>query len=176
MTKTLLNLAETWYVEIAGGATPHTFDIGVTAQARPLNGKLTLHTFLDRDGHVVDEALMPIAETTPNTIRLEGLELGGQVTFAFQASPRMVPLEFDFAVDGRPAEAVTYLGEDLARPEAMPFKEKSGRLGTALGSPAARPEAPYILVWRTGSMFEPGTQVELGKDTERQLRALGYIQ
>jgi arylsulfatase A-like enzyme len=176
MTKTLLSLAETWYIEVAGGTTPHTFDITVTAQTRPINGKFTMHTFLDRDGHVVDDALMPVAGNTPNVIRLSGLELGGRVTLAFQAAPRMVPVEFNFAMDGRPADTVTYLGEDLARPGSMPFKEKGGKVGTSVGAPANRPDEPYIMVWHTGSMFEPGTQVELGEDTERQLRALGYIQ
>jgi arylsulfatase A-like enzyme len=176
MIKTLLSLSETWYIEIAGGTDSHTFDIALTVPSRPINGSFTMHAFLDRDGHILDDARLPVAENAQNIIRVEGLELGGQVTLAFQAAPRMVPVGFDFAMDGRPAGDVTYLGEDLAKPETMPFNEKGGRFGTSAGAPATRPQPPYILLWRTDTRFEAGTQVELGEDTKRQLKALGYIQ
>jgi arylsulfatase A-like enzyme len=176
MIKTLLSMTETWYVEIAGGKDHHTFDVAVAVPDRPINGNFTMHAFLDRDGALVDDSRLPVTEASENVIRLEGLDLGGLLTLAFKAFPKMVPVRFDFLVDGRPAGDITYLGEDLAKAEEMPFEEKGGRFGESEGIPATRPQPPYILLWRTGTKFEEGTQVELGEDTKRQLKALGYIQ
>lgn len=174
--KTLLSLSDTWYLEVAGGRDSHIFDISVTVPDRPINGKFTMHTFLDRDGHLIDGDRLPVVQADNNAIRLENLELGGLVTLAFNTAPGMVPVGFDFAIDGKPAREITYLGGDLVQPDAMPFKQRGGRSSPSAGEPSTRPEPPYVLLWRPGTKFEPGAQVELGDDTKRQLKALGYIQ
>jgi arylsulfatase A-like enzyme len=176
LLKTILTIDETWYVEIAGGRQDHKFDLTVSVPNRPINGTIKMYKFIDSEGHFIDEGRLPLAEATDGVIRLEGLELGGNLTLAFKAGPKMVPVKFDFKVDGQPAESVTYLGEKLVQPEAMPFKEIGGRFKDTEGIPPDRPQPPYILVWHTGRRFEPGIQVELGEDTKRQLKALGYIQ
>ena len=135
-----------------------------------------MYNFIDSEGHFVDEERLPLVKATTGVIRLEGLTLGGNLTLAFKAGPKMVPVKFDFEMDGQSAEHVTYLGEKLARPETMPFEEIAGRFKDTEGIPPDRPQPPYILVWHTGRRFEPGIQVELGDDTKRQLKALGYIQ
>jgi arylsulfatase A-like enzyme len=174
--KTLLALADTWYIEIAGGRDIHTFDLLVTVPDRPINGRFKMHKFLDSDGRIVDADRVALVEASENVLRLEGLELRGGLIMAFSAVPKRVPVSFDFRVDGEPAKSVTYLGEQLSRVETMPFEQKSGRFVQSKGAPTDRPEPPYILVWHSASMFEGGTPVEFGEDTKRKLRALGYIQ
>jgi arylsulfatase A-like enzyme len=176
ITKTLLGLSETWYVEIAGGSDSHVFDIEVSVPTRTMDGRITMHAFMDRDGEIVADDLLPLAELGREVIRIEGLRLGGLVTLAFKIAPDMVPVRFDFEIDGDAAREVTYMGEHLASPQTMPFSENAGRSSKAGGAPPERPEPPYILLWRSSTGFEPGDQVELGEDTLRQLKALGYIQ
>ncbi len=174
--KTMMSVSETWYVEIAGSGEPHVFDVAVSVPNRPISGNIKMRLFMDRDGHIVDEESLPLTEATEDIIRLQGLELGGTMTIAFKATPRMVPVKFDFRIDGQPAKNVTYLGEGLAAPDSMPFKQKGGRFVSSEGIPQSRPQPPYILVWHAGTGFEPGERVELGDDTKQQLKALGYIQ
>jgi len=176
LLKTIFTIDETWYLEVAGGKQDHIFDIEVSVPNRPINGNIGMRKFMDSEGHFVDQERLPLAESTNDAIRLEGIELGGTLTLAFKAGPKMVPVKFDLKIDGEPAETVTYLGERLVRPEAIPFKEIAGRFKDTEGVPTERPDPPYILVWHTGRRFEPGVTVELGDDTRRQLRALGYIQ
>ena len=122
LLKTIFTIDETWYVEVAGGKEHHVFDVEVTVQDRPINGKISMREFMDSEGHFVDKKRLPLAEATDNALLLEGLDLGGILTIAFKAAPKMVPVKFDFKIDGEPAEAVTYLGEKLSRPESIPIR------------------------------------------------------
>jgi hypothetical protein len=176
LLKTVLTIDETWYVEAAGGNTDHIFDITITVPDRPINGNIKMYHFMDSEGHLIDEERLPLTEASNDIIRLEGLELGGTLTLAFKAGPKMVPVKFDLRIDGESAQSATYLGEKLVRPEGIPFREVGGRFKPTEGAPGERPEPPYIVVWHTGRRFEAGVQVELGDDTKRQLKALGYIQ
>ena len=176
LLKTVFTIDETWYLEVAGGKEAHTFDIKVSVPNRPINGTIRMRKFIDSEGHFVDEERLPLTESTDEAIRLEGIELGGTLTLAFKAGPKMVPIKFDVKMDGEPAETVTYLGEKLLQPETIPFSEIAGRFKDTEGIPMERPDPPYILVWHAGRRFEPGITVELGDDTKRQLKALGYIQ
>jgi arylsulfatase A-like enzyme len=174
--KTMMGVSETWYVEIAGGRDSHTFDIAVGTQGKPINGNITNCRFMDAEGHFIDNDRLPITEAASDLVRLEGLEVEGIMTMAFKATPRMVPVKFDFRIDGRSAIGATYLGERLSAPERMPFEQKGGRAMISEGAPRQRPKPPYIIVWQSSPNFEPGEQVELGEDTKRELKALGYIQ
>jgi arylsulfatase A-like enzyme len=174
--KTLFNISETWYMEIAGGSEGHTFDVALSVSQGPIVGSFKMHRFLDSQGRLVDQDRVKFSEATKNMLKLEGLELKGTLTLALKAVPKRVPLSFDLKIDGESAIDITHIGQDLLGPEDMPFDLRASRRGPQEGAPSSRPEPPYILVWHTGFEYGTDTPVELGEDTRRKLRALGYIQ
>jgi arylsulfatase A-like enzyme len=173
VVRTLLDLSQTWYIEIAGGKDPHTFDLGINIAGGAI---FRLNKYLDTDGDIVDDDWMPADKPVPNALRVNGLKIRDRITLAFKTVPTVTPVGFDFRMNGTSAENVTYLGQGLRVPASMPFMLRPDQASESKGSPHKRPEPPYILVWHSGSGFEPGTPAQLGEDTERKLRALGYIQ
>jgi arylsulfatase A-like enzyme len=179
LLKTLFGLTEVWYVELDGGGEAHTFDIRLSLPVKPISGSLKMYRFFDSKGRFVDSNRLVFEETNAGMERfftLEGIELKGKLTLAMKVTPKQVPVTFDLRIDGEPATGETFIGESLSSPEAMPFSQKAKRRSLAKGAPASRPAPPYVVVWHSGTEYGIDTPVKLGEDTERQLRALGYIQ
>jgi arylsulfatase A-like enzyme len=177
--KTLFGISETWYIEIDAGGQPHNFYMQLSVPAKPVSGNFRMYRFFDSDGHLVhsDRLVLKQSDTHVNRIlTLDGLELKGKLTLALKVAPKRVPLTFDLRIDGEHAADRTFLGEGLTNPEGIPFTHKARRRGVGRGTPAARPQPPYFVVWHAGAEYEIDTPVKLGEDTELQLRALGYIQ
>jgi hypothetical protein len=176
LMKTLLATSETWFVEVESGERPHIFDLKVGLMKEPISGTFGTYRVLDSEGRMVNDDLGVFAETGGNVLKIESLEIEKGLTMAFTAEPQLTPVIFDFRIDGRPAESITFLGGNLSQPEAMPFVEQATRRSRIMGDPAGRPDPPYILVWHSTDPFGASTEVRLRGGTERELRALGYIQ
>jgi arylsulfatase A-like enzyme len=174
--KALFGVSETWYVELAGGAGGHRFDVSLSASERPISGKFKMYKLFDSAGRLMGEDRMRLTEASDNVLRLDGLDLKGTVTLAFKATPKLVPLEIDLRIDGEPATDRTFLGESLSSPKTMPFKQRASREGPSKGAPGERPKPPYILIWHSLADYEVDTPVNLGDATKQKLKALGYIQ
>jgi arylsulfatase A-like enzyme len=174
---TILDIDETWYVEMASGDKPHKFDIEVVSERGPSVGRIYLPRLVEPDGDLV-EVPMGGAPTEQNTLSVKGLEVDGRMLLAFKATPSEIPLRFDLAIDGQPAASSTYLGAALEQPDSMPFLQKAKReKAKARGKPGRRPpETPYIAVWLSENVFRGDTAVNLTEETKRELRSLGYIQ
>jgi arylsulfatase A-like enzyme len=174
--QTFFNISETWYVELAGGSEGHKFDLHVSVPRKPIMGNIKMFRIFDSQGHLVDQDRLRLTEVSENVMRLEGFDLKGSMTIAFKVGPKRVPVSFDLGIDGESALDITRVGENLSAPEEMPVTLKATRRGISKGTPPSRPEPPYILVWHAGFEYGTDTPVELGEDTKRKLRALGYIQ
>jgi arylsulfatase A-like enzyme len=177
--RTLFGISETWYIEFDAGGQPRDFYIQLSVPSKPVSGSFRMHRFFDSDGRLVrsDRLVVQQSGTHRNRVlTIDGAELKGKLTLALKVAPKRVPLTFDLRIDGQPAGDKTFLGEGLASPEGIPFTYKARRRGPGRGTPATRPQPPYFVVWHGGGEYEIDTPVKLGEDTERQLRALGYIQ
>jgi hypothetical protein len=176
LLRTFLATSETWFVEAATQKEAHVFDLMVSLTWKPMSGSFSLYRFLDSDGRIVDASRIRLAEASNNVLRIEGMELKGCLTLAFVTEPGLCPVIFDFKIDDKPAERVTFVGEALSLPDAMPFMEQATRTSRVMGVPPGRPEPPYVLVWHSKNEFGASTPVRLTGMTERELRTLGYIQ
>ena len=148
----------------------------MTAQKKPFAGNIRLAKILDADGNLVESERVKFTEISSHVLRIEGLELKGTLRLAFKANPKRAGLTFDLRIDGEPATGVTFIGPALSPASKMPFTEKSTRKAVSRGIPESRPQTPYFLIWHSGDELQPDTPVKLSEDTERRLRALGYIQ
>jgi arylsulfatase A-like enzyme len=175
LAKTIFRLSDTWYVEMAGGERPHTFDLTIRPERGRTLGGIPLHRFFDADGRM--KALGAEAGQNRQALDLRRLEVQAPLVLAFKVDPQDFPVTFDLRLDGRPAIQNTYLGRSLQRPEAMPFEQRPKRAGKkSEGEPAQRPTPPYYLVWRWESPYRGETGVTLDEETKKQLRSLGYTQ
>ncbi|MFH1312553.1 MAG: sulfatase [Candidatus Eisenbacteria bacterium] len=173
---TLFTISESWFVEISGGGESHTFDFSVKAQQKPFVGSIQMAKILDLDGNPVDSERAKLKKVSSYALKIEGLELKGTVRLAFKANPKRASLTFDCRIDGEPATGMTFTGPTLSPASEMPFTEKPTKQAVPPGPPQSKPQAPYILIWRSGDDLQPDTPVKLSEDTKQRLRALGYIQ
>lgn len=174
--RTVLGASETWYVEIAGGGTEHTFDLEIGPRNQ-INARVQVPCLLDaRGGFVGKDQGATNMEPGPK-ISIRGLRLSSLLTLAFKIEPATAPVAFDFRIDGRSALGGTFLGKRLVEPKEMPFGQKGMPAGQqSEGEPPTRPQPPYILVWHSGSKFGADVPVTLSDDTQKRLRSLGYLQ
>lgn len=177
--KTLLNIDDTWFLELAGGDVEHTFDLYVTSEAVRGAGHFKFHKMIDSRGDVLSTDAVGSASIEPSVVEISDLKVTEPITLAFKLMLPKAPVEFDLKIDGRPATRATFIGEDFARPATMPFIEKRpppDSEDSALDEPDSRPETPYYLVWLYRSRYRQESAIELDRETERELRSLGYIQ
>lgn len=176
LSNTLLQISDTWYIELAAGAEPHVFDIEISLSDRSGSGHIAYHRLVDAGGRLIGEDLVGTDEVSRRALRLSDIKLDSKVLLAFKAVPRVVPLTFDLKIDGRPAADRTFLGPDLVPVKSMPFESSGRRKSDVKGIPDRHPEAPYFHVWYAAANVQEETPVTLSDDTRKQLRALGYIQ
>ncbi len=176
--RTLLDIDETWYVEMAGGGSPRTFDIEIAARKGPSAGRVYLTRLVQPDGELIEVKRAAASATDQHTLTIKGLVVKDRMLLAFKSTPAEIPVRFDLKIDGRSALPSTYLGAGLEKPSEMPFTQKAKREKIkARGRPARRPaESPYIAVWITEDVFRGETAITLTDETRKELRSLGYIQ
>ena len=88
-----------------------------------------------------------------------------------------IPAAFNIRIDGKPAEAKTFIGESLRNPKEIPFTVRSRRARAESSSgPAERPKPPYVLLWYVEGRYGGDVPANLSEDVKKDLRALGYIQ
>jgi arylsulfatase A-like enzyme len=177
LTRTLLRLSDTWYVEMVPGDGYHTFGFDINVHEPRPPGQFSLARLIGGDQETRDLAHVESAVLTPSRIGASDLRVTESVTLAFKTDIEKTPLSFYLTIDGQPAARRTFIGSDLLRPVTMPFVEQVSDDNGGLGSePARRPEPPYFLIWRYTSPYQGATSIELDEDMKRELRALGYIQ
>ncbi len=177
LTRTLLRLSDTWYVEMAPGDGYHTFGFDINVHEPRPPGQFSLARLIGADQETRDLAHVENAVITPSRIGASDLRVTESVTLAFKTDIEETALSFYLTIDGQPAAGQTFIGSDLLRPVTMPFVEQVSDDNRGLVTePARRPEPPYFLIWRYTSPYQGATSIELDEDMERELRALGYIQ
>jgi hypothetical protein len=174
--QTLLDISDTWYIELGAGGEEHTFDLEVKISGKAAAVSFQFHGLLDSEGRFVGEDRIGFNEASRCVIRLKGIRLHTSLRLAIKVSPRIAPLLFDLWIDGVPAVKRTFLGPDLSPVKSMPFENAGRRKSKAKGVPTDSPEAPYFHVWYAGMGPEGDTPFALSDYTRRQLKALGYIQ
>ncbi|MGD9141232.1 MAG: sulfatase-like hydrolase/transferase, partial [bacterium] len=176
---TILNIDETWYIEMGSDGGPHKFDIEVVSRRGPSIGRIYLPRLVEADGDLIEFTdRTATSPTEQNTLSLRGFEVEKRMLLAFKATPGEIPLEFDLKIDGMRAFESTYLGRSLEKPADMPFTQRAKRENIkARGKPGRRPPTtPYIAVWVSENVFRGETALDLSDETKRELRSLGYIQ
>jgi arylsulfatase A-like enzyme len=173
--KTLLDISDTWYVEMAGSTAGNSFDLRISTRSSAADG-IEFFTFLDSRRSVIPENTVEPVETSRNHISAKGLEIHGPLTLAFKTNPQTAPVSFDLRIDGKAAEQHTYLGDSLTGLSEMPFTLARKTAKTAEGIPSGRPQPPYIVIWHPGGKFTSKNRIRLGDDLKKELRALGYTQ
>jgi arylsulfatase A-like enzyme len=176
---TILNINNTWFMEMYAGDKDHAFDIHVTSEAIRGAGHFRFHKIIDSRGNILNTDEVDSSRITPSVIDIAGLAAEKPVRLAFKLMQPSAPVGFDLKIDGEPAVPGTYIGRDLAQPVAMPFTEKtpsSNKDTRDLGEPDRRPDPPYCLIWLYRSRYADEQAMELDEATERELRSLGYIQ
>jgi arylsulfatase A-like enzyme len=174
---TLINISDTWFVELVGGNQEHIFDIKISSEVVKGAGRFELHKVLAAGGRMLSTDDLENARTTPYEIEIENLKVGEPITLALKLARKDAPMRFNFKIDGEPATERTFIGESLESPATMPFTERdSPEDHGETGEPASRPDPPYILVWLARSEYGGDTTIELDEETMNELRSLGYIQ
>jgi arylsulfatase A-like enzyme len=174
---TLINISDTWFVELVGGDREHTFDIEISSEVIKGSGRFELHKVIAAGGRMLSTEDLENAKTTPYEIEIEGLRVREPITLALKLRRKDAPMGFYFRIDGEPAIERTYIGESLQRPAAMPFSERDAPMSPSdKGEPTTRPDPPYILVWLSKNEYGGDTTIELDEETRNELRSLGYIQ
>jgi arylsulfatase A-like enzyme len=177
--RALLNIDDTWFLEVSGGDEAHTFDLYVTSEAIRGAGHFKFHKIIDSKGNILRTDAVDGAAITPSVIEVSNLKVRDPLLLAFKLMQPAAPVEFDLKIDGEPAIRTSFIGADLAQPMAMPFTEKASPADNGadtLGEPDHRPQGPYCLVWLHRSGYGEESAIELDPNTERELRSLGYIQ
>ena len=173
---TLFRASDTWYIQIDPAGPGHMLDITITAGREPAPVEITLYKAFDAAGNLLRDGEVGLCRESKSSIRLAGLSLDDKFMLAFKAEPPGVPVEFNIIVDGEPANARTYVGESAEPPAEMPFTRRGGGGRKALGKPPSHPDPPYFLVWHSGEGYEDRRPLKMGRDTQRELRSIGYIQ
>jgi arylsulfatase A-like enzyme len=174
----LLATSDTWYVEIAGDGRGHSVDIRIEAERGGGRGKIFFYKFFDATRSVVDIGTVVNRNKFGSVLEIEDLIVKDKIVLAFKAeAPVGVPLTFDLRMDGESALNASFVGETLKNPKVMPFsKRPRGAACTSAGGPPGRPRPPYILIWHHEAQHSGQMSADLGDETLRDLRALGYIQ
>jgi arylsulfatase A-like enzyme len=174
---TMLGLSGTWYVELGAGRDSHRFDLEIEAERGPSPGRIHPYRIVESSGRIADVPDEIYDRVSESVLSVDGLELKGSLTLAFQVEPPEWPLRFEVQIDGRSAAGGTYLGEDLAGIEQNPFTVRRRR-GTVIsrGRPTGDLRPPYVLIWLAERDYGDDIKVEHDERTKRELRALGYIQ
>ena len=178
LVRTVFEVSATWYIELAGDGKPHVYDIEVVAERWGWTGRIYLTRLVEPDGEIIEIESLESSPAGATRLEIKGLEVKNRALLAFKVDPDIIPLKFDLRIDGESALPHTYLGSSLARPEEMPFEQNPKRHKIkARGEPTRRPpEAPYVSVWVSEPVFRGERALVLNKDTERELRSIGYIQ
>lgn len=177
MFEAIFDMTETWHIEIDGGGLAHNFGIAATPGRGVLDGEIYLARAITGDGGIRPIGVPGPAATGSHGLDIKNLTVSDRLQLAFKATPRKFPVNFEFTVDGKAAQAITYLGEGLVNPDGMPFAQMPGRPSCkSRGEPATRPHPPYILVWLGGTPVGDETSANLSDQAKQQLRALGYLQ
>jgi hypothetical protein len=176
LLRTVLGASETWYIEMAAGGADHVFNLEIRPKTQS-GARIYVPCLVDAQGRFIDadERTMDVLPGAQITIR--NFRLNGLLTLAFKVEPAMTPLSFDFKIDGRSALPGTFLGKRLVEPKEMPFSQKGAPAGQqSEGEPPTRPKPPYFLAWHSGNKFGGDATVDLSDETQKRLRALGYLQ
>jgi arylsulfatase A-like enzyme len=176
--KTVLEVDESWYIEMGAGGKSHVFDIKVVSERGLASGRIYLPRLIEPGGDLVEVVQHAASSIGENTLEVTDIETDKRVFLAFKAGPDNIPLTFDLRIDGESALAHTYLGASLEKPAEMPFSQKARRQNIkARGRPRRQPPtAPYLAVWVSEATFRGDTAVTLTEETKKELRSLGYIQ
>jgi arylsulfatase A-like enzyme len=177
LARTLFDVSDTWYVEMAGGREEHIFNLGLTCEGIGASGGFSFHRLLGADKRITDLSSIDKAYVAPCSIRLKGVRVKEPVTFAFKTVDDDAIIRFDLEAGGRPAADRTFLGKALEEARTMPFSTHDSVFARAVqGEPDHRPQPPYFLVWHSTGEHAEDTRFELDEKTKKELRALGYIQ
>ena len=174
--KALLDISDTWYVEMAGGSEGSIFDLRIEAKSTAGGGGIRFLKLLDRRNAFVAGDDVPAIVERRNTVVAEALDLNGLLTLAFKTNPHTAPLTFDLRIDGESPPAGVYLGRSLEAPAEIPFVLARETALLAEGVPKERPVPPYILIWHPGGKYASANRVRLNEKVKKELRALGYMQ
>jgi arylsulfatase A-like enzyme len=175
--KTVINISDTWFVEMVGGYEEHSFDLAVNCEVARGAGRLDIHKVILGDGTLMNTEDIENAEIGNSTVKIRDLKVKDPVTLAFKLRRKDAPIEFEFQIDGEAATQHTFIGKTLSMPVTMPFTDwDSVDDGDSKAEPDQRPKPPYFLVWLSKGGFGSETAMELDDETEQELRSLGYIQ
>lgn len=175
--RAMLDLSDTWYIEMNCGDTPREFDVRLKSERELTRGRIYFYKAIDTAGRIHDIEHLVTPGLNDHELEIKGLRVTDRLTLAIKAGPDNVPIEFDLAFDGRPAPQQTYLGESLASLGRMPFTQRANKPRLkSRGVPLGRPDPPYFLVWLTQGRFRGETAIDINEETRKELRAIGYIQ
>jgi arylsulfatase A-like enzyme len=177
--RTLLNLDDTWFVEMAGGDQPHIFDISVNPLGPRGTGHFEMSKIIDAAGNILSTRSVAGAYVGRSLIEIGGLKTTEPLVLAFKPAEPGAPVEFDLRIDGDAALGASFIGQTLSEPVTMPFMEKAPAPDSpdaSLSEPAKRPQGPYFLIWLHRSRYQEESPIQLDEASERELRSLGYIQ
>ena len=175
--RAMLDLSDTWYIEMNCGGTPREFDIRLKSERELTRGSIYFYKAIDKAGRIHDIEHLVTPGLDEYELEIKGLRVTDRLTLAVKAGPDNVPIEFDLAFDGKPAAQQTYLGESLDTLGRMPFTQRANKPRLkSRGVPVERPDPPYFLVWLTQGRFRGDTAIDINDETRRELRAIGYIQ
>jgi arylsulfatase A-like enzyme len=175
--KTYINSSDTWFVEVAPDGSEHTFDLSIDCEVVRGAGRFAVHKIILSDGTIMNTEDLAGAEAKPSEIRIDGLTIEDTITIAVKLRRTDAVIAFDFRMDGGPATANTFIGQDLLRPVTMPFTEQDEKVPDQdKGEPRTRPDPPYFLVWLAEAQYGADITIELDEETEQELRSLGYVQ
>jgi arylsulfatase A-like enzyme len=177
LLRTMLDISDTWYIEMAAGPRPRVFSLDITSKVGRLPAHIEAHNLIDGFGNIMDLAQIDNTITTPSRLSVDALEVTGRMTVAFKLDMAGAPIRLDLSIDGREASKHTFIGRNLIRPVTMPFTEEASENNREpKGEPDRRPEPPYFVIWHQRSLYQGDTSMELDPETTKQLRALGYVQ
>ncbi len=177
--KTLINLTDTWFLELAAGDHSHQFDIDIACNVVEGSARFGLRKLIGSSGEIIDIEDLEGSEIGHSTMTVKALSADQPIRLAFKLRRTDAPIRFDLRIDSQPATERTYVGASLLKPVTMPFIEQDAPQAEAeadKGEPPNRPDPPYCLVWLAKTGYGTGRTIELDEETEHELRSLGYIQ
>ena len=173
----MFDISDTWYIEMSGGEETRQFDIHLKSERDLAVGDIYLYKMVDEGGRVHDIEDWAEPGRARNELEIRGLPVADRATLAFKAEPSNISIHFDLSIDGVSAVENTYLGKSLGSLGRMPFTQRASKPKLkARGRPEERPSAPYFLVWLSEGRYRGETAIKLNKETQKELRAIGYIQ
>jgi arylsulfatase A-like enzyme len=172
----LFRASATWYVQVDPGGAGHMLDLRVRTDGASRSGTIEICRAIDPSGRLLEDAQIGLSRESASRISLNGLSLDREFILAFTKNPMKTVVSFDFFIDGRPADDITYVGEGMSHPAGMPFEAGgAGRGLSARGKPDSHPDPPYILVWQSPLEYRVARPAALSDETLQELRSLGYI-